>query len=52
MNGAMNDVTFPDNANSPKYCVMRSFGARRMSNVRDAACNGPAAMPIRNPSAR
>ena len=37
----MNDVTFPVSANSPKYCAMRSFGARRIRSERDAACSGP-----------
>ena len=41
--GPMNDVTFPVSANRPKYCAMRSFGARRISSVRDAACSGPPA---------
>ena len=50
--GPKNDVTLPVSANSPKHCVIRSFGASRISMVRDAACNGPAAMPIRKPSAR
>ena len=35
--GPMNDVTFPVSANSPKYCAMRSFGASRISSVREAA---------------
>jgi hypothetical protein len=50
--GPMNDVTFPVSANNPKYCAMRSFGARRISSVRDAACSGPPAAPIRHPSTR
>ena len=33
--GPMNDVTFPVSANRPKYCAMRSFGARRIKSVRD-----------------
>ena len=40
--GPMNDVTFPVSANNPKYCAMRSFGARRIRSVRDAACKRPA----------
>ena len=41
--GPMKDVTFPVSANSPKYCAIRSFGAIRISRVRDAACSGPPA---------
>ena len=40
--GPTNEVTFPVSANSPKYCAMRSFGAIRISSVRDAACSGAA----------
>ena len=50
--GPMNDVTFPVSANRPKYCAMRSFGARRIRSVRDAACSGPPAAPISQPSTR
>ena len=35
--GARNAVTFPEKANSPKYWVIRSGGARRASSVRLAA---------------
>ncbi len=35
ISGAVNDVTFPDNANSPKYCVIRSSGANLINSVRD-----------------
>ena len=50
--GPTKDVTFPVSANSPKYCATRSFGAIRTSSERDAACSGPPAMPIRQPSSR
>ena len=50
--GPMKEVTFPVSANNPKYCAMRSYGARRMSSERDAACSGPPAAPIRHPSTR
>jgi len=50
--GPMNDVTLPVSANSPKYCAMRSCGARRISSVREAACSGPPAAPIRQPRMR
>ena len=50
--GPMNEVTFPVSAKSPKYCAMRSFGAIRIRSVRDAACSGPPAAPIKHPSKR
>ena len=50
--GPTKDVTFPVSANNPKYCAIRSFGAMRISSVRDAACSGPPAAPIRHPSIR
>ena len=39
-------------ANNPKYWAMRSFGAMRISRVRDAAWSGPPAAPIKHPSTR
>jgi len=48
--GPTNEVTRPVRANNPKYCAMRSLGARRINSERDAACSGPPAMPIRQPS--
>ncbi len=50
--GPRKDVTFPVSANNPKYCAMRSFGAMRTNSERDAACSGPPAAPIRQPSIR
>jgi hypothetical protein len=50
--GPMKDVTFPVNANSPKYYAMRSFGAIRTSSERDAACSGAPQAPSTQPSTR
>ena len=50
--GPMKDVTFPVSANNPKYCATRSFGDSLIKSVRDAACSGPPAAPIKQPSTR
>ena len=50
--GPANEVIFPDSANSPKNCVMRSAGASRANSERVAACTGPATAPIKSPTAR
>jgi hypothetical protein len=49
--GAANDVIFPESANSPKNSASFSCGASRANSVREAACSGPAARPLNNPSA-
>ena len=50
--GPTKEVTLPVSANSPNYCATRSFGAMWIRSVREAACSGPPAAPIRNPSTR
>ena len=40
-------MTFPENAKSPKYCVIFSCGAKRASSERLAACTGAATRPTR-----
>ena len=50
--GPTKEVTLPVSANSPKYYAMRFCGASRIRSVRDAACSGPPAAPIRHPSTR
>ena len=52
ISGAMNAVTFPENANNPKYWVILSGGARRASSERLEDCTGAETRPTTIAKAR